>query len=132
MTVSLMKTKLNVLLPGVVAAAVIIWLVATFSPPAQGKARLTFDIDGAKRAFEGEVVPGMTVLDAIKTSVQAGNISFYYAAASDGSDSVLAVNGKRGGQETFRLDVNGQPVDLASIDKTDINPGDEIMVTALK
>ena len=43
-----------------------------------GTARLEIVSGGDKRAFEGEVIDGMTVFDALRASALAGNISFNF------------------------------------------------------
>jgi hypothetical protein len=88
---------------------------------------LRFDEEGYNRTFAGEVVGGMTVLDALVSSSEAGQIKFQYAMASDGKIRVLELNG-HGTPASLAFYLNGKEVDQAKIHEISIRPGDAIVI----
>lgn len=88
--------------------------------------RLVVDFgNGRKRAFEGEVRTGMTVLLALRAAEKAGN----FKTVLDERGRIVDIAGvKNNGEKRWRADVNGQPVTNGSLGSTAISAGDKIMV----
>ena len=63
-----------------VAMGVIFYFVGPFGKPkiAENEAILTINYGEVKRAFIGQVIDNMTILDVIRTSAKAGNLDFDY------------------------------------------------------
>ncbi|MBI4132435.1 MAG: hypothetical protein HY474_02270 [Candidatus Sungbacteria bacterium] len=94
------------------------------SPPAASRpARLTIDFGGGrKRAFEGQIEEGMTILAALRRSGEAGE----FAVLTDARGEITAVAGIRSSAaKRWRIYRNGAAVtDLAG--HVELQPGDRI------
>ena len=121
----------------IVAAATAILLFERFSSKelpvgfdTSKEAALLVDFDNMRRMFAGEVVEGMTVLDALNASVAAGQIKLKYDV-DDGNDTKISeiddhtVNSDT--QFTFRI--NSRELDSSELNKTQIQPGDKVTIT---
>lgn len=90
---------------------------------------LTFQNNG-ERVFQGGVVDGMTVLDAILASAKAGGINFKYFINPNDETEILTIDGysqiNLNNQPTLFL--NGSSIRIGHIHKIFINPGDEIKI----
>lgn len=90
---------------------------------------LAFENGGQGRMFVGEVVNGMTILDALITSAAAGNIQLKYNINDNGA-VVLGLNGydlNNGKQLAFYL--NGHKINESEIHLTRVKPGSKIIVS---
>lgn len=96
--------------------------------PYEDHASVLIDFGDARRMFEGEVMQGMTVLDALNASVIAGNIPFRFMISRD-QTKILTIDGHEDPLGT-RPDVymNGRAVDARVLHRTYINPQDAITV----
>ncbi len=86
--------------------------------------RLTIDFgNGERRAFQGEVEDGMTILAALFASQTAGRFS----VSTDSRGRVIDIAGIRaGGGRAWRVYLNDAPIqDLPG--HTEIQPGDKIL-----
>lgn len=94
--------------------------------PEPGQARLVLDFGTYQRFFEGEVISGMTVLDALNASAWAGQIPLEFSI-EEGQAVILELDGHR---DTVPVAVmlNGQPVDPAEIHAIPVRARDEITI----
>jgi hypothetical protein len=90
-------------------------------------ATLEIDIDGNKRAFEGEVIPNMTVFEALQASAVAGNISLNYVM-EDGDLVIKQIDGYRGPIELITFYLNSNRVRTEEIHTMIVRPGDTISI----
>lgn len=121
----------------VVAILVLLFILAySFYPEAfrlrgHDVAYLEVNISGTRRAFEGEVVSGMTVLDALDASALAGNISFKYEIDKKTHELKIVTLDGYSAVEAPRnatLFLNLVRVDVGTIHSIPLNPGDRILV----
>lgn len=94
-------------------------------------AYLEVNIDGARRAFEGEVVDGMTVLDALDASALAGNINFQYEIDRKSNElRITTLDGYSASKapKTATFFLNLVRVDAGRIHSIVVNSGDRILV----
>lgn len=93
-------------------------------------AKIEIDYDGRKRAFEGEIIFEMSVLDALLAASRGGNFEVRYAIIKDATDILkingLAEDGLNGKNWDFYL--NGQKINADGIHKVRIKSGDKILV----
>ncbi len=93
-------------------------------------ATLVIDFDGSlRRTFQGQVVDQMTVLEALHTSAEAGDIKFTYYI--DNGDVVInSINGEINHMKNAQwfFYINGQPVKTGDINKIFVKVGDVIEV----
>lgn len=126
------KFWLFLALAGLLGFLIVSKIFPEFGLSSEKTARLEIEINDQKRAFEGEVVGGMTVLDALQASVLAGNISFQYKPTNNGGLIINSLNG-------YNADKNARPilfylnsvsVAAEKIGSTTISPGDTIIIVA--
>jgi len=94
-------------------------------------AYLEVNNSGTRRAFEGEVVNGMTVLDALDASAAAGNISFKYEIDKKTNElKIITLDGYSATKtaKSAMLFLNLVRVDMAKIHSIPINSGDRILI----
>lgn len=87
-------------------------------------ARLTIDFgDGTKRAFEGQVAGGMTIISALRVSQAAGQ----FEAVTDNRGQVIDIAGvKNGNKKRWEVYRNGDAVaELPG--HVEIRPGDKLV-----
>jgi hypothetical protein len=89
---------------------------------AEKEALLILDFgQGKERWFIGEVIEGMTVLDALKTSSQAGNFDFQV------NSQIETINGySTNNQKQWQCYLNGEKID-GDLRQKIINPKDKIL-----
>jgi hypothetical protein len=114
---------------GFLAVLVVVIFFVRFSGSTnEGVADLTLDMGDYKREFQGPVVDGMTVLDALNASVLAGGINFKFALTEEKTE-IIEINdhGKIG---DYNLDfyLNSQRIDDSEINKISIKPEDRVLV----
>ena len=94
--------------------------------PAQSDAHLVIDFGSSQRSFEGQVVSGMTILDALNASVIADGIPLQFVI-QDGQARIVEINGHRDGQQ-MTVFLNGQPIDPSGIHALLIKAQDEVVI----
>lgn len=110
--------------------------ISLISSPAglsnNSKATLVLTLDNSSRFFEGETIEGLTLLDVLNLTTATGGINFKYAIEEDGKIKVLAINGHiiDGVFNNFSVSVNSRVVDVTSLNKIAIEPGDKIEIKA--
>ncbi|MBI2055750.1 MAG: hypothetical protein HYT42_02570 [Candidatus Sungbacteria bacterium] len=93
------------------------------SPDVRGRLVIDFG-NGRKRAFEGEVRLGMTVLLALRAAEKAGN----FKTVLDERGRIVDIAGvKNNSEKRWRTDLNGLPVNNGSLNKTAVSAGDKII-----
>ena len=98
--------------------------------PAQSNAYLVLDFGSSQRVFEGQVVSGMTVLDALNASVVAGGIPLQFTI-QDGQARIVEIDGYQGGQP-ITVFLNGQPIDPSGIHSLPISAQDEVVIRLIE
>lgn len=94
------------------------------------EASLYIDFDNMKRTFQGEVVEGMTLLDALNAAVAAGNIDIEYVVDRENNIVLSQINDHRMEKNRkFKFFVNNQEVSIQDINKTSVHSGDQIKIT---
>lgn len=113
------KTFLAIaVMAGIAASGYVWWSGRTFTPDAPSPllvasrsqfASLILDFgDGQKREFRGEVLPPMTVLDALSLSTDAAKLELSYKPEREGVE-VTTINGKKAsGGKHWAFYVNGK------------------------
>ena len=98
--------------------------------PSQSDAHLVIDFGSSRRVFEGQVISGMTVLDALNASVVAGDIPLQFTI-QDGQARIIEIDGYRKSQpvEVF---LNGQQIDPSSIHSLPIRAQDEVVIKLIQ
>ena len=91
---------------------------------------LAFENGGSGRMFTGEVVPKMTVLDALIASSEAGQIDLKYIINSDGRAKITELNSYTGVLEKRHLAfyLNNKEIGEGYINTAEIHAGDTIEV----
>ena len=120
----------------VIVLLLIFVLVYSFDPEAfwlsnRRVAYLEVNDSGTRRAFEGEVVNGMTVLDALDASAAAGNINFHYEIDRTNHElSIITLDGYSTTEtpKTAMLFLNLVRIDIGKIHSIPVNYGDRILV----
>lgn len=103
-----------------------------FKPSESNKnlARLEIDFGTSRRAFEGEINSGMSILDALLAASRGGDFEVRYALLNDQTE-VMKLDGiiEYGlGEKGFSFYLNGGLVEESEIHKIKIKPGDKILV----
>lgn len=94
-------------------------------------AYLEVNDNGIRRAFEGEVVGGMTVLDALDASALAGNINFKYEIDRKNNELHIITLDGYSATKTSRdamLFLNLVRVDISKIHAISLSFGDRILI----
>lgn len=103
-----------------------------FADISKNEASLFFDFDNMKRAFAGEVMDNMTILDALNAAVAAGKIKLIYKVDEKNNTEIIELDG-----HSLDLDINkkqinfylnSQKINQNEINKINIRPGDKIIV----
>ena len=93
-------------------------------------ATLTLAFEKNKRTFEGPVVEGMTILDAITASAEAGHVKFRYFIDANGKLNIMEVDGYlatvNAGSPVFYS--NSRKVDASDIYRVPVKKGDAIEI----
>ena len=108
-----------------IAVIVVAGLMAVLFPT-QSDAHLVLDFGSSQRAFEGQVVSGMTILDALNASVVAGGIPLEFTI-QDGQARIVEIDGFHESQP-IEVFLNGQPIDPSGIHSLPIRAQDEVIV----
>lgn len=93
-------------------------------------ARVEIDYGNRRRAFEGEIVFDMSVLDALLASSRGGDFEIRYAILNGRTD-ILKINGMTEdglNEKSWNFYLNGQRIESSEIHQTRIKPGDKILV----
>ncbi len=102
--------------------------------PRTNKATLILSLDNQKRTFEGEIIEGMTILDALNLSTSVGDIKFHYSIQDNGKVKVMAVDDHFIASSFGKLSIflNSQPIKPSDINKVTIRAGDSVEIKAIK
>jgi len=98
--------------------------------PAQSDAHLVIDFGSSQRSFEGQVVSGMTVLDALNASVVAGGIPLQFII-QDGQARIVEIDGYNNSQP-IAVFLNGQQIDPSGIHSLPIRAQDEVVIKLIQ
>ncbi len=120
----------------VVVLVLIFILVYSFDPEMfrlsnRRVAYLEVNDNGTRRAFEGEVVNGMTILDALDASALAGNINFKYEIDTKSNElKIVTLDGYLATEtpKNAMLFLNLVRVDIGKIHSMYLNSGDRILI----
>ena len=103
--------------------------LSVFRNISKNEAALFVNFDNMKKVFSGEVVDGMTVLDALNASVAAGQIRLVYYVDSDNNTKITEINDHEANEEAqFTFYVNSRKLSSSELNKTRIKAGDKITI----
>lgn len=106
------------------------FLLILFGQNREATLLLAFEDEGKGRMFTGKVIGGMTILDALTVSANAGQIQLKYNVSADGKVVIYGLDGynsnSNGKKITFYL--NQIRIESELINLTRIKPGDSIEV----
>lgn len=93
-------------------------------------ATLAINLDNLKRSFEGEVVEGMTVLDALNMAMAVGKIKLNYALDDKNQVRIMEINDhlNRVGNKHFAFFLNDKQISSDNLHKIKIKSGDSIII----
>lgn len=117
----------------VVGSLVFVWLAIIFMSPlrlqtAEASLVFFFNSEGQRRMFQGEVIEGMSILDALRVSSEAGQIDFEFEIGSD-QTIVKKLNGYSDDiVQGLIFYLNGLKIEESQINRIMIKPGDLIEV----
>lgn len=129
--------KEPLLIISILMAVFILTAISLISSPTvlfgNNKATLVLSIDNSNRVFKGETIEGFTLLDVLNLTTAIGNIQFKYAIEKDGEVKIMTIDGHiiDGISDNLSVSVNSHSVEIASINKIVIKPGDKIEVKAV-
>lgn len=94
------------------------------------QASLLINFENKQRLFEGEVVSGMTMLDALNAATAAGQIKLRYVIGEDNSVEIAEINDhvNHAADKTFNFYLNGVRVNSENINQILIQNGDKIEI----
>jgi hypothetical protein len=92
-------------------------------------ASVTFHLGKESRAFQGEIVTGMTVLDALNAATLAGKITLQFSLDEHGTVHILDLGGAHPAEDQIRIMVNGERIPTAKIGSTTLRAHDRVEVT---
>lgn len=113
-----------------IAAAFILVGLGWYYLASANTAQLTIDFgNNQRRAFKGQLVSGMTVLDALNASVLAGKIPMAFEMAQD-KIKIISLDDHRNVTEDPRVSfkVNNQVINASDINHIMVQPKDKIEV----
>lgn len=92
-------------------------------------ARLEIDYGERRRAFQGEIMFEMSVLDALLASSRGGGFEVRYAIL-EGKTDVMRIDGltEDGLDGNWFFYLNGRRIETAEIHKVRVKPGDKVLV----
>lgn len=98
------------------------------SSPTQ--ASLLINFENKQRLFEGTVVSGMTMLDALGAATTAGQIKLKYAISANNEVQITEINDhiNHTANKTFNFYLNGDKVDSKNINQIPIQNGDKVEI----
>lgn len=97
------------------------------APPAViGKARVTIDFAGKKRAFEGPIIKDETAALALRQAALAGGIKLSWKE-TDGIARLTGIDKFFNGEKNWAAYINGKRLSV-SLSETKINSNDEILL----
>lgn len=116
-----------------IGAVFLFSIVAVFFNPFGTKEAtllLAFENNGQGRMFTGEVVNGMTILDSLLVSSEAGQIKLIYHLDQNGKLIIEELDGYTAGASDKKLAfyLNGVKMATEEINRATISPGDKIEV----
>ena len=102
---------------------------SVFKNVPKNEAAVLIDFDNMRKVFAGEVIDGMTVLDALNASVAAGKIALTYYVDADNNTKIAKINDHEANDgERFIFYINSEKVDPGELNKTQIKSGDKITI----
>jgi hypothetical protein len=93
-------------------------------------ATLAINFETLQKYFEGDVIEGMTILDALNMAVSAGNLKLNYIIDKSGNVSVVEIDGYTNGTNNkyFVFYLNSAKVPTEDLNKQIIHGGDKIEI----
>src|SRR3989338_10975575 len=94
---------------------------SVFKNVPKNEAAVFIDFNNMRKVFAGEVIDGMTVLDALNASVAAGKIELTYYVDANNNTKVAEINDHKANDgERFIFYFNSKKIDPGEINKTRI------------
>jgi len=102
---------------------------SAFKNVSKNEAALFIDFDNMKKVFAGEVIDGMTVLDALNAAVAVGQIKLIYYVDSGNNTKITEINDHVANEDVqFTFYVNSRKVNSNELNKTHVKQGDKITI----
>ena len=118
-----------------IGALFVLLIVTSFFHPFSSRSReatlvIAYENDGRGRMFAGEVIDGMTILDALIVSSRAGQIELKYSLDSDGNLIIASLDGydQKTSDKNLAFYLNQKKIDERFINSATIEPGDNIEI----
>jgi hypothetical protein len=120
----------HALIAQIILVAVFIGTLFVLDGLSRNYATLTLQVGSQQRMFQGEVVPGMTLLDALNASALAGRIPLQFLIDQNNKTKIIVL-GSFGEvvDEKIQFFVNQRLIPLEAIHTVPINARDRIDVT---
>lgn len=124
------RTASGAALRNIGAALVVLALLLLFDRTNARNATVVIDIQGRQRTFQGQVVSGMTVLDALNVSAKAGGLGLDVSSGSGGKPGNVTIEGQNGWSgKVASVFINGGLLDISDIQTRLLKPHDRVVVT---
>jgi len=92
-------------------------------------ASLILNINGNKREFQGQIISGMTILDALLVSTQAGEINLKYSLNNDNQTTIFELNShKIYFQDQINFYLNSKKIKTEDINKIKLDNSDMVEI----
>ena len=92
-------------------------------------ASLILNIGGNKREFQGQIISGMTILDALLVSTQAGEINLKYSLNNDNQTTIFELNNhKIYFQDQINFYLNSKKIKTEDINKVKLDNSDIVEI----
>ena len=129
LAVKLQDRRHTLYLQIIVASAFVALIVFLSWGSSVNKATLILDLTSGHRTFQGQVVTGMTVFDALKLALDAGSLELKVKEDPD-APRVFVIDTRHPTsiEEVSKVMVNSHQVTVGQMSSLNLNPGDRILV----
>lgn len=121
----------HALIAQIILVAVFIGALFVLDGLTRNYATLTLQLGSQERMFQGEVVPGMTLLDALNASALAGQIPLQFFIDQNNRTRIVTIGSypEASANSNMQFFVNDRRIPLETIHTVPINARDRIDVT---
>lgn len=118
------------LIAQIILVAVFIGTLFVLDGLSRNYATLTLQVGTQQRMFQGEVVPGMTLLDALNASAMAGHVPLEFFIDQNNKTRIVALDSyAEVPEEKIQFFVNQRLIPLEAIHTVPVNARDQIDVS---
>lgn len=120
----------HALIAQIILVAVFVGALFVLDGLSRNHATLTLQVGSQQRMFQGEVVPGMTLLDALNASALAGHIPLKFFIDQNNKTRIVSIDSySEVMDDKIQFFVNERLIPLEAIHTVPVNARDEIEVT---